>query len=414
MRTVKPINKTNIITNEELAVHGGKPAAPKMILFGEPKIGEEEIEEVVATLRSGWIGTGPKTKEFENRFADYVGVRHAVAVSSCTGALHLSLFVSGIGPGDEVITTPLTFTATVNAIMHVGATPVFVDVDPETFNLDPERVEAKITPRTKAILPVHFGGLSNDMNALTTIARKHKLIVIEDAAHAVGGVYDGKKIGSSGNLTCFSFYANKNLTTAEGGMITLNDAGLKKKLEMLRLHGMEVDAWKRYKVTRLIHSRVIYPGFKYNLTDFQSSLGLHQLKKLEAFLTIRERYAAMYDEAFRELFGLRFQFRPTDLRNNRHALHLYVILLDLENLSVSRDEFVYALRMENIGAAIHYTALHMEPYYQKTFNLGAGNLPVAEWISERTLTLPLSPALSEDDIHNVIRGFKKVYTCFRR
>lgn len=414
MPIVKPVNKIDSLPVGKLAVNGGKPVASKMILFGEPKIGEEEIQEVVATLKSGWIGTGPKTKEFEKRFAAYIGAPYAVAVSSCTAALHLSLFVSRIGPGDEVITTPLTFTATVNAIMHVGATPIFVDVDPETFNLDLEQIEEKITSKTKAILPVHFGGLPNNLDQLSALARKYELTIIEDAAHAVGGVYHGAKIGSFGNLTCFSFYANKNLTTVEGGMITLADAELKTELEMLRLHGMEMDAWKRYKVSQLVHSRVIYPGFKYNLTDFQSSLGLHQLKKLETFLTVRERYAAMYDEAFQELFGLKFQFRPTDYSHNRHALHLYTVLLDLENLTATRDEFVYALRMENVGAAIHYTALHLEPFYQKTFNLGAGKLPVAEWISERTLSLPLSPALSENDIQNVIKAVKKVYSYYRK
>lgn len=401
---------------EKLAIHGSKPVASKMILFGKPHIGEDEVKEMVDTLRSGWIGTGPKTKKFEHQFASYIGAPYAVSVSSCTAALHLSLIVSGIGHGDEVITTPLTFTATVNAIMHTGAKPVFVDVEPDTFNINPDLIEENITSCTKAILPVHFGGLPADLNRLKKIAKKHNLIIIEDAAHAVGAIYNGIKIGNTGNITDFSFYPNKNMTTAEGGMITLYDERLTKELEILRLHGMRNDAWKRYETKHLIHSEVVMPGYKYNMTDLQASLGIHQLRQIESFLEVREKYADIFDEELSEYRDLYFQHRPAAVERskNRHGLHLYVVLLDIENLKASRDEFVNTMRMENIGVAVHYTALHLEPYYKETFKFKAGQYPISEWISERTISLPLSPGLTEVEIHLVVEGFKKVYNYYKK
>ena len=277
---------------------------------------KQNSNEMLDTLRSGWIGTGPKTIAFEKEFAEYIGVEHAIAVNSCTAALHLSVIVSGIQPGDEVITSPLTFGATANVIVHAGGIPVFADIDPETLNIDPQSVERAINSRTKAILPVHFGGLPCKLDELKQIAIENKLTIVEDAAHAVGSRYHGKMIGGTGNLTCFSFYANKNLTTGEGGMVVTNDEEQAKMLSVYRLHGLSGDAWQRYHSHRLILSDVVYPGFKYNMTDMQASLGIHQLRKLEKFQAIREHYAQIYDEAFASLSGVRLQPRPDEWKRS--------------------------------------------------------------------------------------------------
>ncbi|WP_416201854.1 DegT/DnrJ/EryC1/StrS family aminotransferase [Thermoflexus sp.] len=370
-------------------------------------MGEEEIAEVVDTLRSGWIGMGPKTARFEQLFRDYVGSRHAVAVSSGTAALHLSLIACGIGPGDEVITTPLTFPATANVILHQGATPVFVDIDEQTLNIDPALVEERITPRTRAIIPVHFGGLPCEMDRLMQIARRHALYVIEDAAHALGARYRGRLIGTIGDFTAFSFYANKNITTAEGGMVTTHDDVAADLIRAYRLHGMTHDAWIRFQSKNLVFSEAIYPGYKYNMTDIQASLGIHQLKRLEAFLDIRERYAARYDEAFADLPGV--SIPPRMLREgDRHALHLYLLILDVERLKVDRDEIVRALRAENIGAAVHYKPVHLHPYYRQRFGFRGGEFPKAERIAERLVSLPLSPKMTPRDVDSVILAVRRV------
>lgn len=398
---------------EMLAVDGGKPVRDTFLVFGAPALGQEEFDEVLNTLRSGWIGTGPKSLRFESMFAEYVGAAQAVAVNSCTAGLHLSLIAAGIGPEDEVITTPLTFAATANVIVHQGARPVFADIDPTTLNIDPACVEKAITPRTRAIIPVHFGGLSCDLDQLQGLAEQYGLTLIEDAAHAVGARLNGRMIGGTGNLTCFSFYANKNLTTAEGGMITTNDAELAERLRVYRLHGLSSDAWQRYASGKLISGDVVYPGYKYNMTDLQASLGIHQLRKLETFQAIRERYARLYDEAFRPLSGVRLQPRPGD-DDNRHALHLYVLILDPEQFSASRHQVVEALRAENIGAAIHYRALHTHPYYRDTFGLKPGDFPHAAEVGDNILSLPLTPGMSEADVTDVVTAVRKVLKAYRR
>lgn len=397
----------------KLAIDGGFPVRDKMLVFGAPALDEAEYNEVLDTLRSGWIGTGPKTTKFETEFANYVGASHAVAVNSCTSALHLSLIVSGIGPGDEVITTPLTFAATANVTAHEGAIPVFTDIDPHTLNIDPGVVEQAITPRTKAIMPVHFGGLPCDMEAIQRIVDEHNLIIIEDAAHAVGTRYQGQMIGSLGNLTCFSFYANKNLTTAEGGMIITEDEAQAEMLAIYRLHGLSRDAWQRYHSHRLILSDAVYPGYKYNMTDLQASLGLHQLRKQEDFLAIRERYAQMYDAAFANLPGVRRQPRPTD-GLNRHALHLYVLILDPDHFRVDRNHIIAALLAENIGAALHYRALHTHPYYREHFGYQHDDFPHAAAVGDNILSLPLTPGMNEADVQDVIEGVYKVLGTYRR
>jgi dTDP-4-amino-4,6-dideoxygalactose transaminase len=396
-----------------LAIDGGTPVRDKQLLFGAPALDEDEINEMVDTLRSGWIGTGPKCVAFENEFANYVGARHAVAVNSCTAALHLSLIVSGIQSGDEVVTTPLTFAATANVVIHQGAVPVFADVDPITLNIDPKNVERAITKNTKAILPVHFGGLPCDLKELKSIADDHNLTIIEDAAHAVSACYQGKMIGSFGNLTCFSFYANKNLTTGEGGMVTTDDESTADMLTVYRLHGLNRDAWKRYHSHRLMLSDTIYPGYKYNLTDMQASLGLHQLRKQEKFMVIRERYADMYDKAFADIPGIRMQPRPKD-NQNRHALHLYVLVIDPDQYKVERNQIVAALIAENVGAAIHYRALHSHPYYRDRFGYKPEDFPNAAAIGDNIFSLPLTPGMSEKDAQDVIEAVHKVLGAYKR
>jgi dTDP-4-amino-4,6-dideoxygalactose transaminase len=390
-----------------LAVDGGPAVRKEFLPFGAPCLGEEEYSEVLDTLRSGWIGTGPKCARFEREFAEYVGARHAVAVNSCTAGLFLSLLACEVGAGDEVITSPLTFAATANVIIHTGARPVFADIDPTTLNIDPDEVRRLITPRTKAIVPVHFGGLPCAMDELAEIARMRNVPIIEDAAHAVGSRYHGRLIGGLGHVTSFSFYANKNLTTAEGGMITFDNDTLLEPLQVLRLHGLDRDAWKRYSTRRLMLSEVILPGYKLNLTDLAASIGIHQLAKQERFLKVREHYAALYDDAFAGMKGVRLQPRPKG-PDDRHALHLYVLILDPGCFSVGRDAIADALLAEGIGAALHYRALHTHPYYVKTYGYRPQDYPHAAEIGDSVFSLPLSPKMSESDVGDVIRAVHKV------
>jgi len=398
--------------NPKLAIDGGTPIRDQFLPFGRPCLGEEEAREVLDTLQSRWIGTGPKAIRFEEMFAQYVQCKHALAVNSCTAALHLSLVVSGIGPGDEVITSPLTFAATANVIVHTGAEPVFADIDPITLNIDPQAIERAITPRTKAVMPVHFGGLACAMNEIVSLAERHNLVAIEDAAHAVGTKYRGRMIGGSGNLTCFSFYANKNLTTAEGGMVTTDGDDLAEKIAVYRLHGLSKHAWQRYSARRLLLSDALHPGYKYNMPDLMASLGIHQLKKQEAFLETRERYAHVYDEVFANKPGIRLQPRPPGPAN-RHALHLYVLILDLAQFRVSRNQIIAALLAENIGAALHYRALHMHPFYRQTYGYRPDDFPVAASIGESILSLPLTSCMTEADVDDVIKGVTKVLEAYR-
>lgn len=396
-----------------MAIDGGSPVRSKMLVFGGPVLDEAEFDEVLDTLRSGWIGTGPKTIAFEEEFADYVGAQHAVSLNSCTSALHLALIACGIGSGDEVITSPLTFAATANVAAHEDAFPIFADIDPQTLNIDPALVERMITPRTKAIIPVHFGGLACPLDELAQIADQHGLAIIEDAAHAVGTRYQGKMIGSFGNLTCFSFYANKNLTTAEGGMLVTDDAEIADLLAIYRLHGLNRDAWQRYSAQRLILSDAVVPGFKYNMTDIQASMGIHQLRKQERFLEIREEYAQIYDRAFADLPGVRTQPRPSN-GDDRHALHLYVLILDPEQYRVDRNQVVASLIAENIGAAIHYRALHTHAYYRERFGYEHDDFPHAAAVGDNIFSLPLTPGMSESDVNDVIEAVYKVLNNYRR
>jgi dTDP-4-amino-4,6-dideoxygalactose transaminase len=386
----------------------------EFLVFGKPRIEEDEIAEVVATLRSGWIGMGPRTLQLERDFAAYTGAKHAIAVNSCTAALHLALIAADVGPGDEVITTPLTFAATANVVTHVGATPIFADINRHTQNIDPARVAAKLTPRTKAIIPVHMLGRPADLDPLLALAREHSLAIVEDAAHAVETVYRGRHVGTIGHFTAFSFYANKNVTTGEGGMLTTDDDVAADRIRTLRLHGISKDAWKRYSSEGFSPYELIEPGFKYNMLDLTAALGIHQLRRVEENWQIRARYVALYNEAFAELAGITVPALEPLGPGDRHAWHLYPVLIDLDHLTLDRNGFIDALQARNIGTGIHYTALHLQRYYRERFGTRRGDYPEAEWVSDRTVSLPLSPAMTEDDVEDVIAAVTDVLAEHRR
>jgi dTDP-4-amino-4,6-dideoxygalactose transaminase len=374
-------------------------------------LNKEEEKEVIDTLRSGWLTTGPKTKKFEREFAKYTKSKYAIGVNSCTAALHLALLVSGVKDGDEVITTPLTFAATVNVILHQRAIPVFVDVEFDTLNINADAIESKVTENTKAIIPVHFAGHPCEMDKILKIAKKYNLKVIEDAAHCVEGEYKGKKVGSISNFTCFSFYATKNITTGEGGMLTTNNREMAEKVKMLSLHGISKNAWNRYGQKGYQHWDILYPGYKYNMSDIQASIGLCQLKKIKKFLKLREEYVRIYDKAFKNVPEIiRLKKKPYI----KHAHHLYVILVKSEQLDKNRDEIINLIQKENIGIGIHFRAVHLHPFYQKKFGFRKGMFPIAEYASRRVISLPLYPKLTENDIKRVIKVVKKIIKLSRK
>lgn len=383
------------------------------IPFNRPEIDDAEIAEVVSTLRSGWLTTGVRTAQFEKDFKAYVGARHGQAVSSCTAALHLALAALNIGPGDEVITTPLTFCATVSVIVHVGATPVLADVLPDG-NIDPESIEQRITPRTKAIIPVHLAGAPCDMEAIWKLAQKHHLFVIEDAAHAAGAEYKGQKIGSEkfpSDAVCFSFYATKNLTTGEGGMITVNDKALAERVKMLTLHGINKDAWNRYREDGSWYYEVLECGFKYNLSDLQSALGIHQLRKLDRFTERRTQYAEFYHEAFADLPELEL---PEISRTGRHCWHLYALRLRLNSLTIDRSRFIAELRKRNIGASVHFIPIQLHPFFKKWAELPENHCPRALALYPRLVSLPLYPSMTEEEVFYVARAVREITTEFSK
>lgn len=394
-----------------------KSASParrdSFLVFGSPDIREAEIEEVVDTLRSGWLGTGPKTHRFEEQFRAYVGCSHALALNSCTAGIHLALDVLGVGVGDEVITTPITFASTVNVIIHRGAHPVFVDVGPTTMNIDPSAIERAITPRTRAILPVHMAGRPCEMDEIMAVAQRHGLYVIEDAAHALEAWYKNQKIGAIGHITAFSFYATKNVCTGEGGMVTTQNDDWADEMRVKSLHGISRDAWKRYSAEGYQPYETVYPGYKYNMMDVQAALGIHQLARVEENLRTRERYAQIYDNAFSDLPEVLLPSKELP-SGSRHAHHLYTILLDLDRLDISRNQFIEAMKAENIGTGVHFTALHLHKYYRERLGHVPGDFPQAEWIGERTVSLPLSPKLTDEDVTDVIEAVKRTITRHRR
>lgn len=381
--------------------------AKKFLVFGSPAIGEDEITELNACLQSGWLGTGPRVAQFEQDFARYKGVpaSQVAAVNSCTAALHVSMVAARLPPGSEVITTPLTFCATVNAIIHAGLTPVLADVDPVTMNIDPAAIEAAITPRTAAILPVHFAGRSCDMDPILAIARKHQLVVIEDCAHAIETEYHGRKAGTHGDFGCFSFYVTKNVVTGEGGMILGGNAEQIARAKVLALHGMSKDAWHRFGDKGYRHYQVVECGFKYNMMDMQAALGIHQLARVDVSWERRQVVWDRYMQAFADLpIGLPAAPEP----DTRHGYHLFTILVDAARCRLSRDEFLDAMNGAGIGTGVHYLSIPEHPYYQDRFGWRPEQWPHAMAIGRQTVSLPLSAKLSDEDVERIIATVREL------
>lgn len=371
------------------------------IIFGSPDIHDAEIDEVVATLKSGWLGTGPKVARFEKDFAAYQNVPSncVAALNSCTAALHVSMVAAGLQSGDEVLTTAMTFCATVNAIIHSGATPVLVDIDPISLNIDVSKIEEKITPRTRAIVPVHFAGRPCDMDALMTIAQKHDLIVIEDCAHAIETEWKGQRAGTFGEFGCFSFYVTKNIATGEGGMVIAKSSAEIDRIKILSLHGMTKDAWHRFGDEGYKHYQVIEAGFKYNMMDLQAALGIHQLDRVEENWLRRRAIWELYQEAFSSLsFGVPAE-PDTD---TRHAYHLYALTISNNDSGISREDFIKKMGSARIGVGVHYSSLAEHPYYQERFGWRSEDYPVALQHGQRTVSLPLSPGLSDAEVSRII------------
>ena len=384
-----------------------KPVRSKdnFLVFGAPAIEDDEIQEVVASMKSGWLGTGPKVARFEQDFATYKGIQHAVAVNSCTAALHLGMIAAGLKNGDEVITTPMTFCATVNAIIHAGATPVLADIDLATMNIDPNEVEKKITSKTRAILPVHFAGRSCNMDELCDIAKKHHLKIVEDCAHAIETEYKGQKAGTFGDFGCFSFYVTKNVVTGEGGMVLARDEEDIARIKMLALHGMSKDAWKRFGDEGYKHYFVVECGYKYNMMDLQAAIGIHQLERVDRNWQKRGDIWKRYNEAFADLpVGLPATVGP----DTKHAYHLYTIFIDEEKTGISRDGFLNAVTANNIGVGVHYLSIAEHPYYQKTFGWKPEDYPNAMRIGRQTVSLPISAKLTDEDVEDVVDAVRVV------
>jgi len=378
--------------------------------FSLPAIAEDEIQSVVQTLRSGWLTTGPQTKRFETAFGEFVGAKHAVAVNSGTAALHLALEAIGLREGDEVLIPTMTFAATAEVVTYFKARPVLVDCEPDTLNIDPARLEDAITPRCRAVIPVHFGGHPCEMDAILAIARKYGLKVIEDAAHALPAAYRGRSVGTIGDITCFSFYATKTITTGEGGMITTDNDEYAERMRIMSLHGISKDAWKRYTAEGSWFYEVLYPGYKYNLTDIAASIGIEQLKKCRRFCDARTTIAAEYSEAFADLAELS---PPVWRPEVDHAWHLYVVQLDQARLSISRSEFIEALKRAKIGTSVHFIPLHLHPYYRAEARAPMA-LPRATAAYERIVSLPIFPSMTPTDVGDVITTVRATINASRR
>jgi len=375
------------------------------LVFGSPLIEQLEINEVVDSMKSGWLGTGPKVHRFEEMFREYKGAKYAMALNSCTAALHLAILAIGILPGDEVLVPTMTFAATANTVIHAGGTPVLVDCQRDTMNIDPVDIERKITPKTKAIVPVHFAGRSCDMDTIMDIAEMHNLKVVEDCAHAIETEYHDKKAGTFGEVGCFSFYVTKNIVTGEGGMAITNNEDYADKIKIFGLHGMSKDAWKRFNDSGYKHYQVVCPGFKYNMMDIQAAIGIHQLPRIDRYWMRRHEIWERYNEYFNDLPI----FTPAPVEpNTRHAYHLYTLLLDIDRLNITRDQFLDEMLRRKIGVGVHYVALHIHPYYRQTFGYKRGDFPNAEWISDRIVSIPLSAKLTEEDVMGVVEAVKGV------
>lgn len=373
--------------------------------YALPYWDEGEIGETLDTIRSNWWSRGPKTAEFERQFAEYVGAKYAIALNSCTAGLHLALVSKGIGVGDEVITPSFTFCSTVNTIVHTGATPVFVDIRPDTYCIDENKIEEAITEKTRAIIPVHYAGQACDMDKIMNISKKYNLFVLEDAAHAVYTKYKDKMVGSIGDATAFSFYATKNLSTGEGGMLTTNDEEFAKKARLLSLHGMSGDAWKRYSDVGKWRYDVPVAGYKYNMTDIAAGLGLVQLNRLEYMQDIRNKYADLYNKQLSGIDGITL---PIDAGLGRHAWHLYVIWIDQSKFNISREAFINEINSFNIGTSVHFVPVHMHSFYNENYPIKAGTLPITEKAFEGIISLPLYPSMKIDDVEYVAKAVREI------
>jgi dTDP-4-amino-4,6-dideoxygalactose transaminase len=396
---------------EPLASRGGRPVRESFLPLARPSIGARERERVLEALASGWITTGPLARELGTRVAGLAGARHGVALQSATAALHLALAGLGVGPGDEVILPTYTFVACANVVEHVGATPVLVDVEPDTLCLDPRAVEAALSPRTRAIMPVDYAGHPCDYGPLLALAERCGLPLVEDAAHALGARWDGRPVGSFATVTAFSFYATKNLTTGEGGAAVTNDAALAERIAVLSLHGMSGDAWKRYGASGSWHYDVVAPGFKYNLSDVLAAIGLAQLERFEEMQRLRRDRVALYQARLADLPEIR---RPVDRPGVAHAWHLYAVALELERLTCDRARFIEELRAENIGSSVHFIPIHVHPYFRERLKPAAGAFPVAEDAFRRAVSLPLFSDMEERDAEDVCAAIHKVVAHFRK
>jgi dTDP-4-amino-4,6-dideoxygalactose transaminase len=377
----------------------------RFLIFGAPAIEDEEIAEVVATMKSGWLGSGPKVAQFEADFKRYKGADHAVALHSCTAALHLSILAAGIKAGDEVITTPMTFCATVNAILHAGGTPVLADIDPLTMNIDPAEIKRKITARTRAIVPVHFAGRSCDMDSLLKIAGEHDLQIIEDCAHAIETEYHGMKAGTIGDFGCFSFYVTKNVVTGEGGMVLARNGENASRIKVLGLHGMSKDAWKRFGDDGYKHYQVIECGFKYNMMDMQAAIGIHQLRRVEPYWHRRKQ---IWDRYMTELAKVAVGLPAVPDVDTRHGYHLFTLQIGKQRSGFTRDSFIDAMTANNIGVGVHYLSIPEHPYYQATFGWRPEEYPHAMQVGRSTVSIPISAKLSDQDVDDVIASIKTI------
>ncbi len=379
--------------------------------YAVPLIDDEDINEVVETLKSGWVAKGPRTIEFEKRFAEYTGAKYAVAMNSATAALHIALIAGGVKPGDEVITTPITFAATANTIIHVGATPVFVDVDPETFCIDVNKIEEKITDKTTAIVPVHYTGHACDMDKIRAIAEKYDLFVSEDAAHAIDTFYKGDLIGKKGDCASFSFYATKNICTGEGGMLTTNSEDIAEKARVMSTHGMSKAAWNRYGKGGAWRYDIEYPGHKYNMFDIQAALAKTQMNKLSAMQDRRKEIVKKYKEGFSTLDGIKL---PPEADYTTHSWHLYVVRLELDKLTIDRDKFIELMGEANIGTSVHFIPVHLMSYYRENFAYKEGDFPVAESYFDTILSLPLYPKMTDEDVQDVINAVTHIISNYHK
>jgi dTDP-4-amino-4,6-dideoxygalactose transaminase len=395
----------------QTAVSDKKTARASFLPFALPHITQAEIDEVVDTLRSGWLSTGPKTKRFESEFARFVTAPHAIAVNSATAAMHLALDALGIREGDEVIVPVYTFTATAEVVVHCRAQPVFVDVDPVTCNLDPAQLEKHITPRTRAIIVVHIAGLPAEMDAILAIAQAHHLPVIEDAAHAFPASYRGRSVGSIGDMTAFSFYATKTLTTGDGGMLTTANSEYAERASIMALHGISRDAWKRYAFGGSWYYEIVAAGYKYNMTDIAASMGLHQLARCKWLLQRRQEIARCYTEALALLPEVE---TPPDPAHVVHAWHLYILRLRLERLTLTRNAFIQALTEAQIGTSVHFIPLHIQPFFRDTYHLAAGDFPQALAAYQRAVSLPIYPGMTDEDVDDVIAAVEQIIAGHRR